>query len=946
MTDDTNKEGRPDHRLSFGADEDAEKKRLSTTDEAASDEAVADDIEPDLFVDHSPEEENAKNLTDDAAEEAEVLLGEADAISEEILAAPKRALAAKAPTVKKASTHTGGAALPMVFRLAGFGFAVAALSIIGAAGFAAWYLNKLNQDLPDYTALAEYAPAVTTRVYAGDGSLVAEFARERRLFVPIESIPDHVKFAFVSAEDKSFYEHNGIDIRGIIRAQLSNITNILRGRRLEGGSTITQQVAKNFLLSSEQRIERKVREMLIARKMEKAFTKDHILELYLNEIYLGNRSYGVAAAALNYFDKPLSELTINEAGYLAAITKGPSNYHPIDDEDRAITRRNWVIGRLLEDEHITQEQAEDALAQPLGASLAAPLGARDWTMEYFAEEVRKQIVDLYGVEALYDGGLAVRTSVDPRLQRAAGNALRRWLVTYDQRHGWRGPLGTVEIGDDWAETFPADIKVLLDNRTLSEDLAPWRPALVRSVTDASAQIGFADGTEGILPLEQMSWAREYISANDRGDELTKVSSVLNAGDVIYVEQAFSLPAEAEEGADASSVVEEPVLLEGIYALRQVPAVNGGLIAIDPHTGRVLAMVGGFSFQLSEFNRAIQAERQPGSTFKPFVYSVALDSGYTPSSTVLDAPFVAPGIDSWYKPGNYIEGQYAGLSTLRHGVEKSRNTMTARLAQDLGIGRIMEYVERFHLSDRLPRELAISLGAGETTLMRITAAYSIFVNGGKRVDPVVIDRIQDRTGKTIYKRDARVCLTCNPREWLEQPEPQLADLREQVVDPRTAYQITSILEGVVVRGTGSAVRRASNKPLAGKTGTTNDYKDAWFVGFAPDLAAGVFVGFDMPQTLGRREAGGTVAAPIFADFMVEALKDTPGIPFRVPSGIRLVRVNSKTGRPAAAGDRSVILEAFKANDVIGGDPSREELTLDPLSAAPTDENDEDDLNGLY
>ncbi len=966
MTDDIEKDGRPDQRLSFGEDSDAPKNDAKARDVAEPGDIAADDDPLDDLafqpseaaeIPDNPEFSNApdipRKLSADqdsrvSAEASEVLLGEADVVREQVLAAPKRAKAAAAPTqLKAANDHKGGGIVPFVFRLAGIGFAIAALSIISAAGFTAWYLNKLNQDLPDYSALAEYAPAVTTRVYAGDGSLVAEFARERRLFVPIESIPDHVKFAFVSAEDKSFYEHNGIDFRGIVRAQLSNITNILRGRRLEGGSTITQQVAKNFLLSSEQRIERKVREMLIARKMEKAFTKDHILELYLNEIYLGNRSYGVAAAALNYFDKPLSELTISEAGYLAAITKGPSNYHPVENEDRALDRRNWVIGRLLADGHISQEQADEARAQPLGAALAPPLGARDWTMEYFAEEVRKQIVDLYGVEALYDGGLAVRTSVDPRLQRAAGNALRRWLVAYDQRHGWRGPLGTVEIGDDWAETFPANIEGLLDNRTLSEDLAPWRPAVVLSATAAGAQIGFADGAEGVLPLEQMSWAREYISANDRGDELTSTASVLNRGDVIYVEQAFSLPAAPEEGAAANVVAEEPVLLEGVYALRQVPGVNGGLIAIDPHTGRVLAMVGGFSFQLSEFNRAIQAERQPGSTFKPFVYSVALDSGYTPASTVLDAPFVAPGVDSWYKPGNYIEGRYYGNSTLRLGVEQSRNAMTARLAQDLGIGRIMDYVERFHLSDKLPRELAISLGAGETTLMRITAAYSIFVNGGKRVDPVVIDRIQDRTGKTIYKRDERVCLTCNPQQWSGQSQPQLADLREQVVDPRTAYQITSILEGVVVRGTGSAVRRVTNKPMAGKTGTTNDYKDAWFVGFSPDLAAGVYVGFDMPQTLGQSEAGGKVAAPIFADFMVEALKDTAGIPFRVPGGIRLERINAKTGKPATPTDRNVILEAFKADSTRGSGLANEDLNLDPLSAAPRDEeDDEDNLNGLY
>lgn len=863
----------------------------------------------------------------------------------------KRAHAASDEPAPKASRPEKGRAsgdggwIGGVLRLAGIGFAVGAFGLILTAGGSAWYLNQLNNKLPDYQALSEYAPPVTTRVYAGDGSLVAEFARERRLFVPIESIPDHVKHAFVSAEDKSFYEHTGIDFRGVLRAQISNINNILAGRRLEGGSSITQQVAKNFLLTSEQRVERKLKEMLIARKMERSFTKDHILELYLNEIYLGNRSYGVAAAALNYFDKSLDQLTVAEASYLAAITKGPSNYHPIDHEQRAVARRNYVIGRLKEDERITPEQAEEALAQPLGAQMAPPLGARDWTMEYFAEEVRKQIVDLYGVEALYDGGLAVRTSVDPHLQKMAGETLRKWLVTYDQRHGWRGAIDTMSVDDgpagSWAEPFSERVKELRDVRKVSDDMAPWRPAVVLSATTDRAEIGFPDGEQAIIPVELMLWARDYISANDIGDPLTSTAEALSRGDIIYVERYTeeNLPAEDENPTGKPTP-------ENAYALRQAPAVNGGLIAIDPHSGRVLAMVGGFSFQLSEFNRAVQAERQPGSTFKPFVYSVALDSGYTPSSTVLDAPFVAPGIDSWYKPGNYVEGAFGGLSTLRVGIEKSRNTMTARLAQDLGIGRILDYVDRFKLSDSLPRELAISLGAGETTLMRITAAYAVFVNGGKSVDPLIIDRIQDRTGKTVYKRDERNCATCSAEFWSGQAEPQLADTRPQVVDPRTAYQITSILEGVVVRGTGSAVRRASRKPLAGKTGTTNDYKDAWFVGFSPDLAAGVYVGFDMPQTLGQGEAGGKVAAPIFADFMVEALKDDAGIPFRVPSGVRLVRVNAKTGRPARAGDASIILEAFKADDVIGADPTRDELSLDPLSAAPQSEVGEDELNGLY
>jgi penicillin-binding protein 1A len=983
-----------DEVLAETSDEPADEELLHD----AQDEAQSFDTDEDV----SMQNDKPEQVDDDAGDEGdEIVLGRDD------LAPVSRGRRTKATRDHRASTRKSGAKkpeklsaprksefdveaaarparegealFPLLVRLAGVGFAIAAFGVIAAAAFAGWYLNQLSQDLPDYQVLAEYAPPVTTRVYAGDGSLVAEFARERRLFVPIENIPEHVKAAFVSTEDKTFYEHTGIDMRGIARAQVSNVGNILSGRRLEGGSTITQQVAKNFLLSSEQRIDRKLKEMLIARKMETAFTKGHILELYLNEIYLGNRSYGVAAAALNYFDKALDELTIGEAAYLAGLAKGPSNYHPVANEDAAVSRRNLVIRRMLAAGGISEEQADEASAQPLGAVIAPPLGAREWTMEYFAEEVRKQIVDLYGVEALYDGGLAVRTSVDPRLQRAAGDALRRWLTTYDLRHGWRGPLGLIgaddeadtppdtasdELTDDaddateagdaeehWTETFATKLKALRRARIVSDDLAPWRPALVLDVETEGATIGFEDGSEGTIPLAQLLWAREYISANEMGEEITSAADVLSPGEIVYVVQASLAVVDAVPVADEDAETSPPAPAPNAYALRQPPGVNGGLIAIDPHTGRVLAMVGGFSFQLSEFNRAVQAERQPGSTFKPFVYSVALDSGYTPASTVLDAPFVAPSVDSWYKPGNYISGRYYGNSTLRLGVEQSRNTMTARLAQDLGIGRIMEYIERFQLSDRLPRELAISLGSGETTLMRITAAYSIFVNGGKRVDPLLIDRIQDRTGKTIYKRDARACFTCDARVWSGQTEPQLSDARAQVLDPRTAYQVTSILEGVVVRGTGSAVRRVSNRrPLAGKTGTTNDYKDAWFVGFSPDLAAGVYVGFDMPQTLGQGEAGGKVAAPIFADFMNQALKDEAAIPFRVPSGIRLVRVNAKTGRPATSSDRNVILEAFKADDIIGGGISSEEELLDPLSAAPRPPTEyitePESIDGLY
>ncbi|HBS36050.1 MAG TPA: penicillin-binding protein [Parvularcula sp.] len=833
-----------------------------------------------------------------------------------------------APRAEARARRRRGFTPPMWLKIAGYVMAGgAALALLAVAGFAL-YLVGLSRDLPDYASLAEYEPPVTTRVYANDGSLVAEFARERRLYMPIEAMPQIVKDAFISAEDKSYYEHEGLDFRGIVRAQVSNIGNLIRGRRLEGGSTISQQVAKNFLLSSEQKIERKMKEWLVTRRIERAFTKDHILELYLNEIYLGNRSYGVAAAALNYFDKPLGELTIEEAAYLAAIPKGPNNYHPVNNYDRAVERRNWVIGRLFEDGKITKEAADAATATPLAARIAPPLGARDWASEYFAEEVRKQIAERYGSEALYDGGLAVRTTIDPRYQKAAGAALRRWLVDYDQRHGWRGPISTMAIADNWKDAFAEVEKTLAAAKSLSADLAPWVPAVVLETSRDFAKLGFDDGGEGVAPVEAMKWARAYKSVDALGEEVTSAAKVLKKGDIVYV---------------------EPLEKAGTFALRQPPAVNGALVAIDPHTGRVLAMVGGFSFQLSEFNRAMQASRQPGSTFKPFVYAAALDTGYTPSSIVLDAPFVAPGVDSWWKPGNYAEGRFYGESTLRLGIEQSRNTMTARLAQDIGIGRIVEYAEKFDLSDRLPRELAISLGAAETTLMRITAGYATFVNGGKQVKPFLIDRVQSKNGVTVYVHDARACPDCNGVAWAGQPEPQLDDPRTQVIDPRTAYQMVSMLEGVVQRGTGSAVRRAVNKPVAGKTGTTNDYKDAWFVGFSPDLAAGVFVGFDMPASLGEGEAGGGVAAPVFGDFMAAALKDQPGIPFRIPSGIRLVRVNAKTGRPANPGDPNVILEAFKAEDSLVSQPSGEDLSLDPLSAAPSAPQTQpsvDDLSGIY
>ncbi len=837
-------------------------------------------------------------------------------------------------------------ALRTAFRvLMGLGV-VGFVGAIAAVLFAWIYVKGLEPELPDYTTLEEYEPRVTTRIHAGDGTLVAEFARERRLFVPIESIPDTVKEAFISAEDKTFYDHNGIYWAGLPRAAWNSLQAMRQGRPLQGASTITQQVAKNFLLTSDQRIERKVKEWIIAMRMERAFTKDHILELYLNEIYLGNRSYGVAAAALNYFGKSLDQLAPHEAAYLATLPKAPSNYHPVYNESRAVARRNWILGQMNENGYLTPAELTFATEQPLGATMSPPLGARSPSLQYFSEAVRQDVAARYGSDALYDGGLSVRTTIDPVMQEKAQKAFREGLVEYDMRHGYRGPITTMALPIDleemtnpdregvepeflWAVALKEAQKSLLSGRLTARDLTPWRLAVVLDSSDAVAEIGLLDGTRGSITLPNMSWAKSFVDINEQGPDITAVDTVLKPGDVILAE-----PAEGETS----------------YALRQIPAVNGGLVAMDPHTGRVLAMVGGFSFGLSEFNRSTQAWRQPGSTFKPFIYAAALDSGYTPSSIVLDAPFVAPGLDGeWWKPGNYVQDRFYGDSTLRLGIEKSRNTMTARLAEDLGISRIITYAERMGVSDRLPRNLSISLGAGETTLMRLTVAYAQFVNGGRQIEPHIIDRVQDREGHTIYAFDDRACFDCNVAGWDDQREPPLPDDRAQVIDPRTAYQMVSMMEGVIQRGTGTKVRELyldePLPPIAGKTGTTNDYRDAWFVGFSPDLAVGVFVGYDMPATLGAGEGGGAVAAPIFGRFMKDVLVTEDVVPFRAPSGIRLVRVNARTGRPASSNEPNTILEAFKAEDDIYDSGGRFRGSGNQQSP-DTDEAIDSDLGVIY
>ncbi|MGO7209957.1 penicillin-binding protein 1A [Rhizobium ruizarguesonis] len=775
-------------------------------------------------------------------------------------------------------------------RLFGYFFGMACVLFLVAAAGVAIYLANVAKDLPDYAVLNSYAPPVTTRVHAGNGALMAEYAKEKRLFLPIQAIPDRVKAAFLSAEDKNFYNHPGVDLTGLGRAILVNLQNFGSGRRPVGASTITQQVAKNFLLSSDQTIDRKIKEAILSFRIEQAYSKDKILELYLNEIFFGLNSYGIAGAALTYFNKSVTELTVAEAAYLASLPKGPANYHPFRHPEAALERRNWVIDRMVENGYVSQSDGEDAKKQPLGVT-ARTTGPSLFASDYFAEAVRRQLIDQYGEKVLYEGGLSVRTSLDPQMQLAARKALQDGLVTYDERRGFHGPIKQIDASGDWGKAL-ADIPAL-------SDVPEWRLAVVLAVSDSTVDIGLqpakdgsgkvaADRQRGTIDAKNMQWA--FRSADGARKTTKSPVGAVSPGDVVYV---------AKFGDDASTS----------YRLQQPPKVQGGLVAMDPKTGRVLAMVGGFSYAQSEFNRATQAMRQPGSSFKPFVYAAAMDNGYTPASVIMDAPIeIVSGGQVW-RPENY-GGESGGPSTLRSGIEHSRNLMTVRLANDLGMNIVAEYAERFGIYDHMMPVLSMSLGAGDTTVLRMVSAYSVIANGGKQIKPTLIDRIQDRYGKTIFRHEERLCEGCNAGDWQNQEEPNIVDNRETVLDPMTAYQITSMMQGVIQRGTAAGKVDLGGRDVAGKTGTTNDEKDAWFVGFTPDLVAGLYMGFDTPAPLGRGGTGGVLSAPIFNEFMQAAVKDTPESKFVIPSGMNLISIDRKTGMAAGEGDPNTIVEAFK------------------------------------
>jgi penicillin-binding protein 1A len=804
---------------------------------------------------------------------------------------------------------------------------VSALAVVG-------FLIAALQGLPSLADLQDYQPPVTSRVHAGDGALVAEFADEQRVFVPIEQIPDHVKNAFVAVEDARFFEHSGLDYQGLARAVLRIPLDVIQGRRIQGASTITQQVAGNMLTGRAAEcaggiggvfcaVWTKLREGLVAQRIERVLDKDRILELYLNQIYLGNRAYGVAAASLNYFDKPLSELSVSEAAYLAILPKGPANYQLPRNRERAIDRRNYAISRMVERGYIT----DDVAAEARGADLVTSnrlAGDQFVAASYFVEEIRRQVEGQYGSDALLRGGLSIRSTIDTQLQVAAARALRAGLEDYDRRHAWRGPISRGDASGDVASQ--------LNEARRPPSLSGWRRAMVTRVASGAIHVTDDAGETGRLTDNDAQWAAQ----GGRSDADRR----LTAGAIIYVTRNSN----------------------GRYTLRQIPEIQGALVAMDPHTGRVLAMVGGYSLDdANGLNRATQAQRQPGSSFKPIVYAAALDFGLTPATLVDDGPLaIEAGDGTNWSPENYTR-EFYGPTTLRRGLELSRNAMTARVAYEMGPERVLQYGQRLGIyGDNTQAVFSLALGAGETTVMRMTTAYGMFVNGGRRIQPIIIDRIQDRTGRSVFRRDQRECPNCNA-EWARQRAPTLPDNREQVLDPVTAYQIVSMSEGVVLRGTGTSIA-ALGFPLGGKTGTTNDYKDAWFIGFSPDLVVGVWAGFDTPRDMGEGETGGRIAAPIFRDFMREALRDTPATPFRIPSGVRLVRIDAMTGLLPNAATTTTILEAFRPDTeptrdvasspfVFGGtdpiDPrALSSLTGDaPRVDAPRQEESED-LGGLY
>ena len=733
-------------------------------------------------------------------------------------------------------------------------------------------LWNFSNNIPDYKFLKSYKPPVSSKVYSANGELVSDFSKEKRIFVPYSSIPQNVINAFLSAEDKNFFSHPGVDAKGVLRAVFNNINNIMTSKRLEGASTITQQVAKNFLLTNEVSINRKIKEAILAFRIERALAKERILELYLNQIYLGSGAYGVAAASLEYFDKSIKELNYIEAAMLAALPKAPSKYNPYRNIELAKFRRDLVLKNLFENKFINFTEYRDFKSQKIELNKPKKVFLED--AQYYIEDVRKKVIETLSYEKVYKQGFNINTPINLKLQKIATESLREGLVDYDRRKGWRGPINNKKLNNKWSEN--------LDEYEIEKSIN-WKIAIVKKIDKFSAEIETRDKKKGIINYKDITWTKKEF------DNLFKI------GDIIYVKQISNKN----------------------FSLQQIPKINGGIVVMDPFTGRVIAISGGFSFKSSEFNRASQALRQPGSAFKPFVYALALENNYTPSSLVLDAPLVLDqGSDlKMWKPENYGKKFY-GPSTLRVGLEKSRNLMTVRIAQKIGVKNLTKFSKDLGIYDNPEELLSISLGSAETTLLKLTSAYSAFVNGGRLVSPILIDRIQDSEGNTILNNEKRKCSNCLKISFTGSEYPNINNPYKQVFSPQTAYQITSLLEGVIKRGTGKKLRDL-NLNLAGKTGTTNENTDTWFIGFTSNLVIGVYVGMDNPQPLGKFETGSKTALPIFKKFIKEAVKKSDARPFKVSKGITMMVIDPLTGQKAKFSSTETILEAYKSKNVVEG-----------------------------
>ena len=737
-------------------------------------------------------------------------------------------------------------------------------------------LWAFSNNLPDYKFLKNYKPAVSSKVYSGEGELVNDFSSEKRIFVPYNAISEKVINSFLSAEDKNFFSHPGVDARGVLRAIVNNVSNILASKRLEGASTITQQVAKNFLLTNEVSFNRKIKEAILAFRIERALSKERILELYLNQIYLGGGAYGVASASLEYFDKPISELNYDEAALLAALPKAPSRYNPYKNIKLAKFRRDLVLKNLLENGYIDEKNYQKFFNNKINLKKRKKTFTEDTS--YYVEDIRKDVIDKLGFDKVYKQGLNISTPINLDLQKIAIKSLREGLTSYDKRKGWRGPVSSSKNIDDWNNDLD---KLRLENSI------NWDLAIIKKVNKFSVEIETEKKISGIVKYENITWVKK------------EFNEILKIGDIIYVEN----------------------INKNIFALRQLPEVNGGIVVMDPFTGRVLALSGGFSFMQSEFNRATQALRQPGSAFKPFIYALALENGYTPSSLILDAPLVLEqGLDlKMWKPENYGKKFY-GPSTLRMGLEKSRNLMTVRIAQDLGLKKIVNFSKKLGIYENPSELLSISLGSTETTLLKLTSAYASFVNGGKLIKPIMIDRIQDSEGNTIFNNEKRKCLNCDQVSFLSKNYPDIEDRFLQIFSAETAYQMISILEGTVQNGTGKNLKDL-NLDLGGKTGTTNSNTDTWFVGFSSKLVIGVYVGSDNPKSLGRYETGTKTALPIFKSFVKNAIKKEDARPFKVADNIIMRVIDPITGKKPDNNTKSTIIEAYKnlqMNDITDQD----------------------------